>query len=145
MLDATEFRGPLVVTAAYFGLWCFFLLGLQRGTKYRLVARYRDEGQVFDRYFSQDPEMLAVDRVVANTHEQMGPFLVALWLYALFVSPSQATWLGGGYVLLRAAYPLLLGKRVSKIQTKRVGFVTIPAYLLIFGMLGVTVASAFGG
>ena len=54
-------------------------------------------------------------------------------------------WLGGVYVLLRAAYPLMLGKRVSKIQTKRVGFVTIPAYLLIFGMLGVAVASAFGG
>lgn len=30
--------------------------------------------------------MLAVDRAVTNTHEQMGPFLVSLWLLAVYAS-----------------------------------------------------------
>lgn len=142
MLDPTEFRGPLLVTVAYFGMWYTFLLGLQRGTKYRLRDRYRDEGKSFDRYFGQDPEMLAVDRVVTNTLEQMGPFLAGLWLFALFVSPTWATWLGATYVALRSAYPALIGKQVSKLQPKRVAFVTIPCYLIVFGMLGCVIAAA---
>jgi hypothetical protein len=45
-------------------------------------------------------------------------------------------------VLLRAVYPLLLGKRVTNTQSKRVAFVTFPAYLIVFAMLGRTVAVA---
>lgn len=102
----------------------------------RLKARYEKEGKVFDRYFGQDAEMLAVDRAVANTQEQMGPFLAALWLFAIFGSPTYATWLGAAYVVLRSAYPLLLGKRVSKVQSKRVAVVTVPCYAIVFTMLG---------
>ena len=133
---------PILATVAYFVLWYYLLLILQRGTKYRLKARYEKEGKVFDRYFGQDPEMLAADRAVANTLEQMGPFLVSLWAFAVFVSPTEAGWYGGAYVLLRAMYPLLLGRRVSKLNSKRVAFVTTPAYLLIFTMLGRTAAAA---
>ncbi len=135
-MDLARLEGPLVVTLAYFLLWYSFLFGLQSRTKYRLKARYESEGKVFDRYFGQDPEMLAVDRVVANTHEQMGPFLVSLWLFAIFASPTYATWLGAAYVGLRAVYPVLLGKQVSKVQSKRVAFVTVPCYAIVFTMLG---------
>lgn len=141
MTSSQAFLAPILVTTAYFALWYYLLLGLQRGTKYRLKAAYEKEGKVFDRYFGQDPEMLAADRAVANTLEQMGPFLASLWLFAVFVSPRQAGWYGGAYVALRAIYPLLLGKRLSKTQSKRVFFVTGPAYLIIFTMLGRTVST----
>lgn len=141
-LDALTFRGPIAVTVAYFGLWYFLLLGLQRGTKYKLLAEYAARGEQFDRYFGQDPRMLAVDRAVINTQEQMVPFLASLWLHAMFVSPATATTLGAVYVVLRALYPLLLGKRVSKTQSKRVIFVTGPAYAVVFYLLGSTLHAA---
>jgi hypothetical protein len=140
---AHPLQGPLAVTLAYFLLWYAFLFGLQTRTKYRLKARYEREGQVFDRYFGQDPEMLAVDRVVGNTHEQMVPFLASLWLFAGFASPAHATWLGAAYVVLRAIYPFLVGKRLSKVQSKRVAFVTFPCYAIIFTMLGGAAWAAF--
>lgn len=136
MLDPAKLHGPLLVTVAYFALWYSFLFGLQTRTKYRLKARYEQEGKVFDRYFGQDPEMLAVDRVVANTLEQMGPFLASLWLFAIFASPTIATWLGATYVALRGVYPFLLGKQVSKVQSKRVALVTFPCYAIVLTMLG---------
>ena len=136
MIDPTRLHGPLAVTVAYFLLWYALLFGLQTRTKYRLKARYEQEGKVFDRFFGQDPEMLAVDRIVANTHEQMGPFLVSLWLFSIFASRTYATWLGAAYVLLRCLYPRLVGKRLSKIQSKRVAFVTFPCYAIVFTMLG---------
>lgn len=82
--------------------------------------------------------MLAADRAVINTQEQMVPFLCALWLHAIFVSPVHATWCGTAYVLLRALYPAILGKRLSKIQSKRVYWVTLPCYLIVFYLLGST-------
>ena len=144
MHELTHLRGPLVVTVAYFLLWYGFLFGLQSRTKYRLKALYQKEGKVFDRYFGQDREMLAADRVVANTHEQMGPFLASLWLFAIFSSPSYATWLGASYVVLRALYALILGRRVSNTQTKRVAFATFPSYAIVLFMLIGAVVGAFG-
>ncbi len=84
MLDV--YVGSLLVTTAYFVLWYYLLFVLQRGTKYRLKKEYEAQGKVFDRYFGQDEEMLAADRAVINTQEQMVPFLVSLWLHATFVS-----------------------------------------------------------
>lgn len=134
--DLATFRGPVVVTALYFGLWYYLLLSLQRGTKYALLAEYAARGEVFDRYFNQDGRMLAADRAVANTHEQMVPFLLSMWLHAVFVSVSHATILGVVYVVLRALYPLLLGPTVAKTQSKRVFFVTGPCYGIVFYLLG---------
>ena len=137
-MNVHAYTGPILVTVAYFVLWYALLLGLQRGTKYALIAEYAAKGAVFDRYFGQDGRMLAADRAVANTHEQMGPFLVAMWLHALFVSPPRAAVLGGIYVALRAFYPILLGKSLSKTQSKRVFFVTGPCYVIVFYLLGST-------
>lgn len=141
-LALAEQTGPIVVTMAYLLLWYAMLFGLQSRTKYRLVAEYAARGETFDRYFGQDGRMLAADRAVANTHEQMVPFLATLWLHALFLSPERATVLGGVYVFLRALYPVLLGRRVSKRQPKRVFAITGPCYLIIAWLGGhVLVAS----
>jgi hypothetical protein len=141
-VDLAMFRGPVVVTGLYFALWYYLLLSLQRGTKYALLAEYAARGEVFDRYFGQDGRMLAADRAVANTHEQMVPFLLSMWLHAVFVSPTHATILGLVYVVLRAVYPRLLGKSVSKTQSKRVFFVTGPCYAIVLYLLGRTVHAA---
>ncbi len=130
-MTASDYLGPILVTAAYFGLWYYLLLGRQRGTKYRLRDEYAARGEVFDRYFGQDGRMLAADRAVANTQEQMVPFLVTLWLHSVFVSVANATALGAVYVVLRCAYPVLLGRDVSKINPRRVAVATIPAYLIV--------------
>ena len=143
MQDLERLRGPLVVTVAYVLLWYGFLFGLQTRTKYRLKARYQKEGKVFDRYFGQDEEMLAVDRAVANTHEQMVPFLVSMWMYALFVSPAVAASLGAAYLVLRAIYPFLLGARIEQMQPRRVALVTFPCYGIIAWMLGSSVLKAW--
>lgn len=144
-IDVLIYRGPIVVTAAYFGLWYYLLLGLQRGTKYKLLAEYAARGEEFDRYFGQDARMLAADRAVINTQEQMVPFLSSLWLHAVFVSPSQATYLGLAYVVLRSIYPVMLGKSLSKTQSKRVFLVTGPAYGIVFYLLGSTVYTSLQG
>ncbi len=143
-MNASDLQGPICVTAAYFGLWYYLLLGLQRGTKYRLRREYAERGEEFDRYFGEDSQMLAADRAVINTQEQMVPFLASLWLHAIFVSASVATMLGGAYVVLRAAYPLLFGKEAAKINPKRVVFATAPAYAIVFYLLIRTVVEAFG-
>lgn len=141
-MTAHAYIGPITVTAAYFGLWYYLLLGRQRGTKYALIAEYAARGETFDRYFGKDPRMLAVDRAVINTQEQMVPFLASLWLHAVFVSTARATALGALYVALRGAYPFLLGNELSKTQSKRVFFATGPAYVVVFYLLGATVYAA---
>ena len=138
-IDLIAIQGPVVVTAAYFGLWYYLLLGVQRSTKYTLRAEYATRGEVFDRYFGQDGRMLAADRAVINTQEQMVPFLFAMWLHALLVSPTHAAVLGGLYVILRTAYPLLLGKDLSNINPRRVFAATGPCYGIVFYLLGSTV------
>jgi hypothetical protein len=143
-VDLIAQRGPILVTAAALGLWYALLFGLQSRTKYRLKAEYAARGEVFDRYLGQDRRMLAADRAVANTQEQLLPFLVALWLHAIFVSPAHATGLGAAWVLLRASYPLLLGRELAGTQSKRVFFVTGPCYLIIATLLGRVVLAALG-
>ena len=144
MLDLSAFTGPILVTAAYFVLW-YALLFRQTRTRRRLRAEYESRNQTFDRYFGQDRQMLAVDRAAANTHEQMVPFLCALWLHAAVVSVAVATVLGSLYVGFRTLYPMLLGHEVDKMQPKRVLFATGPAYLLVYYLLGSTVWVALGG
>ena len=143
--EVAALRGPIAVTALYFALWYALLFGLQTRTKYRLRREYAARGLEFDRYRSGDPEMLKADRAVQNTHEQMVPFLVSMWMYAIFVSPEVAAGLGGAYVALRAVYPFLLGPRIDQLQPRRVAFVTFPCYGIVAWMLGSSVARAWMG
>jgi hypothetical protein len=144
-IEVVAFKGPILVTAGYLLLWYFLLVGIQRRTKYRLQKEYAARGEVFDRYFGQDEQMLAADRVVINTQEQMVPFLSSLWLHAVFVSSYYASLIGLLYVALRAIYPLLMGKRLSKINPKRVHLVTVPCYIMVFYLFGAVVFRALVG
>jgi len=144
-MDPATYSGPIVVTALYFGLWYSLLFGLQSRTKYRLLAEYADRGEAFDRYFGRDGRMLAADRAVANTHEQMVPFLTTLWLHAIYLSPARAAALGLVYVALRALYPALIGRRVSRTQPKRVVAVTAPCYAIVAYLGGHVAWAAVAG
>lgn len=130
--------GPVLVTIIYFLMWYYLLFKIQVGTKFRLIKEYQNEGKVFDRYFSRDKQMLTADRVVINTLEQMVPFIAALWLHAIFVSPIGASWCGGVYIALRLLYPKLLADKIINAQSNKIKFVTLPCYLIIFYLLGST-------
>ena len=109
MSNPALFNGPILVTAAYFILW-YALLFRQIRTKYRLREEYAGRNETFDRYFGKDPHMLAMDRAVVNTQEQMVPFFCPLASCCGGVS-CAATIPGTAYVLFRALYPVPLGPK----------------------------------
>lgn len=112
-LDIGRQAGPILVTIAYVALYYAFQIHQLR-VKTRLSREHEARGEKFDRYFGQDREMLAADRIQLNTLEHMPPFLVLLWLNAVFVGPLSATVAGGLYVAARAGYPLVLGRRLGR-------------------------------
>ena len=65
------------------------------------------------------------DRAVGNTLEQMVPFLLGLWVYAVFVSPERAAELGWIYVGCRAFYPALFHFGPWRVLS------TTPCYIII--------------
>lgn len=98
----------MLVTVVYLTVYYALQMHLLR-TKLRLKSEYRDRGEEFDRYLSQDRRLLAADRCLLNMLEHMPPFLCLLWLHVVFVSPLSATVAGSLYVVTRAAYPFVLG------------------------------------
>ena len=58
------------------------------------------------KYASTERIPLLLDRTVGNTMEQAIPFLTALWMHAVFVSPDSAGFIGWIYVITRAFYPV---------------------------------------
>ncbi len=129
-MDILTFRGPIAVTLAYLLLYYVFQ-GHQARVKFRLASEYRARGEKFDRYFNQDRQMLAADRVVLNTVEHMGPFLALLWMIAVFVDPLRATIGGAIYVLARVAYPFVLGARLGRSIPARILGSTFVGYLVL--------------
>ena len=143
MADATAFSGPLTVTLVYLGLYYGFQLNVYR-VKVAVARTHHKRGEKFDRYFTQDREMLAADRMQLNTLEHMPPFLVLLWLVAVFVGPESATVAGAIYVLARAYYPIVLGTRLGRGIKPKILLSTGVGYgvlvylggLLVWAMLG---------
>lgn len=129
------YAGPLVVTLLYLLLYYAFQIHTLR-VKLRLVREYAARGEKFDRYFGQDREMLAADRFQLNTLEHMPPFLVLLWLHAVFVDTTSATVAGAVYLLARACYPLALGARVGRGVRALVLASTVPGYLVLAWLAG---------
>ena len=121
---------PLWVTLAYIGVYYLFQINQLR-VKVRLPGEYKARGEKFDRYRSNDPQMLAADRYVGNALEHMGPFLSLLWLTAVFVSPLKAGIGGAVYVLARASYPFAMGNKLGRAMPVRVMAATIPGYLVL--------------
>ena len=134
-LDITLFTGPLVVTLTYLAIYYGFMIrGM--GVKSRLAKEYAERGEKFDRYFGQDREMLAVDRIQLNTLEHMPPFLALLWLNALFIGPGGATMGGALYVVSRLLYPILIGGRLGRSIRVQVLVATGTGYAVLIYFLG---------
>lgn len=125
-----DYAGPILVTVAYVFLYYIFMVHVLR-VKLRLTREYAARGEKFDRYASGDREMLAADRTQLNMLEHMPPFLILLWLQAVFVGAFTATVAGGLYVASRAAYPLVLGARLGRRLPLRVLWVTVTGYAVL--------------
>lgn len=134
-LDIASQAGPIVVTVAYVLVYYGTQINIAR-LKPQLEREYRDRGEKFDRYFGQDRRMLAADRVQLNMLEHMPPFLVLMWLHAVFLSPTTATIAGSVYLAARVAYPLLVGTRLGRSIRAKVLLATVPGYLVIAYLAG---------
>ena len=129
-MSPRTFAGPLLVTVAYVVVY-YLLIANQLRVKTRLRRAYRARGESFDRYFNTDREMLAADRYVGNMLEHMPPFLVLLWLNAIFVGPRGASFAGAAYVLSRLLYPFVIGPKLGRSVPSRILFVTVIGYVTI--------------
>ena len=139
MLDSTPYHGPLLVTVACVLVYYGFIVQVAR-VKYRLAQSYQARGEKFDRYFGMDREMLAADRIHLNMLEQMPPFLVLLWLNAVFVGATSTTIAGGIWVAARLLYPFVMGSRLGRGLRAAILLSTVPGYLVIFWFTGALIA-----
>jgi hypothetical protein len=141
--DITRQAGPIVVTLAYVAVYYLFQIQVMR-VKMRLKEEYSSREEKFDRYFGQDREMLAADRIQLNTLEHMGPFLVLLWMNAVFVGPRNATIAGALYVVARGVYPFLVGGRLGRGVSARVMWSTGMGYAVLIYFSGALIAAMLG-
>jgi MAPEG family len=130
VISARSFVGPLLVTVAYVVVY-YLMICIQVWVRTRLGREYRARGEKFDRYFGSDREMLAADRYVGNMLEHMPPFLILLWLNAIFVGPRGASFAGGAYILARVLYPLAMGRRLGRGVPNRIMFATVIGYVVL--------------
>jgi hypothetical protein len=137
----SEYAGPVIVTVLYVLVYYGFQIHQAR-VKLRLAAEYAARGEKFDRYFTQDRQMLAADRYQLNMLEHMPPFLSLLWLHAVFVSPLGSTIGGGIYLAARLVYPLLMGRRLGRGIRETILFATVPGYLVILYFAGALAVGA---
>eukprot|EP00343_Euplotes_focardii_P009736 CAMPEP_0205829038 /NCGR_PEP_ID=MMETSP0206-20130828/36839_1 /ASSEMBLY_ACC=CAM_ASM_000279 /TAXON_ID=36767 /ORGANISM="Euplotes focardii, Strain TN1" /LENGTH=128 /DNA_ID=CAMNT_0053131397 /DNA_START=29 /DNA_END=412 /DNA_ORIENTATION=+ len=110
MAAKVDLRGCVLVTCLYFIVYYVFLiLGLfakiGSGAR-RAEALKKADGDKFAvlNWRTKDLPVKRTDRSQLNMLEQMPPFLVAMWMYALFVDPVLAAQLGFLYTALRALY-----------------------------------------
>jgi hypothetical protein len=143
-LDLAYQTGPIAVTLAYLLLYYAFMVNVLR-LKTTLAAEYKAKGEKFDRYFGEDRRMLAADRIQLNMLEHMAPFLVLMWVHAIFVSPVGATIAGGIYVAARAIYPFLIGGRVGRGVRGQVMFSTGTGYGVLLYLFGAIVYTMVAG
>ena len=143
-LDLAHQAGPVLVTLAYLLLYYGMQIHQLR-VRSALRREYQERGEKFDRYFGQDRQMLAADRVQLNTLEHMPPFLTLLWLHAVFVGPLGSTVAGGIYVATRGLYPLMMGPRLGRGIRARVLIATGTGYaVLLYFMVALLFALLIG-
>jgi hypothetical protein len=136
----TTYSGPIWVTLITLAVYYGFMVNVLR-VKLSLLKKYREDGKKFDRYFSQDPQMLAADRTQLNMLEHLLPFLALLWLHAWAVGPKEATALGAVYTGTRALYPLVLGGTLRLAAPKRILMITFTGYAVL-GVMAARIAMA---
>ena len=131
--NPSEFNPVIRVSTAFVALYFVFLY-LQSFSKFYLFfkARAKDPKANFAKIKYANTDLLAVtvDRTVGNMMEQAIPFLLSLWLCAVFESPVYAAKLGWYWLLFRAAYPIGYYSRSFWLFLS-----TLPCYAFIFMML----------
>ena len=132
---------PVIGTTAGFVALYFAFLYAQATTKFYMYFRDKAKDPKVSltkiRYANTTLLALTVDRTSGNMVEQAIPFLVSLWLHAVFVSPTGAATLGWLWLLSRSIYPFVFYSRGHWLLLS-----TIPGYVLIF-MLFAPVASLY--
>lgn len=119
------------VTVAFLVLYYIFLYG-QAISKFYLFfqARKTDPKVKFGKIKYSNPDLVAriADRTAGNMIEQAVPFLVSLWLSAIFVSPTGAAKLGWLWLLFRSFYPFVFSGPWLPLST-------VPGYVIVFMLL----------
>ncbi len=150
----STYRSPLLVTISYMALYYVFMI-YQMVVKFSVYEKEKKKALASSsssssssshhiptfnevRYNSKDTSLLAADRTVGNCLEQMVPFLMSLWLYSIFISPTEAGTYGIIYVFTRSYYPFVF--RMGGIWLL---FSTIPNYICIWVMLSKLAWSAW--
>jgi len=113
-------KEPILATSAYFILYYSWLLvmlvcrwwWIDREIWRKLKEERKDSKEkpsfLDHRHaLEKHPIKYILDRSQLNQLEQMPPFLLGLWLYALFINPARAGFLGLVYTGLRVLYPFL--------------------------------------
>jgi uncharacterized MAPEG superfamily protein len=75
---------------------------------------------------AKHPIALNADRTVGNMMEQSFPFLLSLWLHAIFISVDGAAKLGWAWLLSRVIYPAVFTSGIPILFLS-----TMPGYLFI--------------
>ena len=129
-MNIQNYTYPILITIFYFFIYYGFYLN-QVLVKLSLFKEYKSRGEKFDRYFGQDPKMLAADRPQLNTLEQMPIFLWSFWLNAIFVDTKTTSILGAIYCFSRILYPILMGRVLKRTFSKKIFLSTFTGYFVI--------------
>jgi len=137
-MEARAFKPVLQVTFAYIVMWYIFLYSQSIYT--RIAHAFQKSGKEKEKLslaqmkygspLEKGKSILRFDRTVGNTMEQMIPFLLGLWLHALFVSVDGAAKLGWYYIMSRLLYPVMFLQPFPAILVS-----TLPGYAIIFLLL----------
>jgi hypothetical protein len=130
-----SFRGPVVVTGAYFIMYYSFMM-LQLSTRSAASRRATARGEEFDKVTTRDLGAAMGERTFMNSLEQMGTFLVSLWACAACVSCDFATILGACAIVTRVMYPVLFSWGPEGRFSMWVELSTVPYLVCVLGMLG---------
>jgi hypothetical protein len=131
--NAVACQGPIVATCGYVLMYYCFLFSqallkmfLYHFTSLAVTKENKKLSYGQFKYEFKGKIALTLDRTTGNTIEQGIPFLMGLWLYALFVDPAEATSLAWWYILFRSIYPICfyIGLPVILVST-------VPGYAII--------------
>eukprot|EP00928_Gymnodinium_smaydae_P049273 TRINITY_DN33060_c0_g1_i1.p1 TRINITY_DN33060_c0_g1~~TRINITY_DN33060_c0_g1_i1.p1 ORF type:complete len:195 (-),score=41.91 TRINITY_DN33060_c0_g1_i1:367-951(-) len=127
-VDMGEYAAVVGATLAFFAMWYGFLTQqmMMRGVA---AERAREKGIELTRFDYRFAEWEMADRTFLNMQEQSAPFLLLMWLYAVFCNARVAGVLGFVYVGFRFVYPILWSTRGR--FTILVELSTQPNYLVI--------------
>jgi hypothetical protein len=117
--SAGDLRGVVLVNVGFVCVW-YVIIGtpiIVNGIRPVPMANKKEEPQCFlmALFYYDAPAEIKADayhigaRGIANTMEQGIPFLLLIWLHAIFVNPITSVPLGWSFVIARFFYPYFYG------------------------------------